>query len=73
MQRYIELDSRLQRMMAVVKLRASHHSNELRLFHIDEDGIQLDGMLVDHEGLLGGRPTERRTSAEPARPRAQDG
>ena len=55
-QRYIEVDSRLQRMMAVVKLRGSEHSNELRLFHIDGDGIRIDDMLVDHEGLLGGRP-----------------
>ncbi|HET7562168.1 MAG TPA: ATPase domain-containing protein [Rhodanobacteraceae bacterium] len=58
-QRYIELDSRLQRMMAVVKVRASMHSNELRLYHIDDDGIQIGDMLVDQEGLLGGRPTLR--------------
>jgi circadian clock protein KaiC len=56
-QRYIEVDSRLQRVMAVVKVRASAHSNELRLFHIDNDGIQIDDMLANHEGLLGGRPT----------------
>ena len=40
-QRYIELDSRLQRVMAVVKVRASAHSNELRLFSIDDDGIHV--------------------------------
>ncbi len=38
------------------KVRASWHSNELRLFHIDNDGIQIDEMLPDHVGLLGGRP-----------------
>lgn len=57
--RYIELDSRLQRVMAVVKVRASAHSNELRLFSITEDGIQLGDTLPDREGLLGGRPTLR--------------
>jgi len=72
-QRYIELDSQLLRMMAVVKVRASHHSHELRLFHIDEDGIQLDGMLIDQEGLLGGRPTRRKTAADPTMPGAEDG
>ncbi len=56
-QRYIEVDSRLLRVMAVVKLRASAHSNELRLFEIDASGIRVGGMLRDHEGLLGGRPT----------------
>jgi circadian clock protein KaiC len=60
--RYIEVDSRLQRVLAVVKVRASAHSNELRLFHIDENGIHLDEMLTDHEGLLGGRPTRRQAT-----------
>lgn len=58
-QRYIEVDSRLQRVMAVVKVRSSAHSNELRLFNIDSDGIKIGEMLNDHEGLLGGRPTRR--------------
>ena len=56
-QRYIELNSRLQRMMAVVKVRASAHSNQLRAYHIDADGIHIGAMLADQEGLLGGRPT----------------
>jgi circadian clock protein KaiC len=58
-QRYIEVDSRLERVMAVVKLRASAHSNELRLYDISADGIHLGPMLLDQEGLLGGRPTHR--------------
>jgi circadian clock protein KaiC len=58
-QRYIELESRLQRMMAVVKVRASAHSHELRRYHIDDDGIQIDEMLIEQEGLLSGRPTRR--------------
>jgi circadian clock protein KaiC len=56
-QRYIEVRSRLLRVMAVVKVRASAHSNELRLFSIDDDGIHVGAMLLDQEGLLGGRPT----------------
>jgi circadian clock protein KaiC len=62
-QRYIEVDSRLQRVMAVVKLRASAHSNELRLFSIDDDGIHVGEMLGDQEGLLGGRPTRTTVGA----------
>ncbi|MEJ8837389.1 ATPase domain-containing protein [Ramlibacter sp. AN1133] len=65
-QRYVEVDSRLLRVLAVAKVRDSAHSNELRLFHIDEGGIRLDGMLQQHEGLLGGRPTLRkRAPGEP--------
>ncbi|MFP7723544.1 ATPase domain-containing protein [Lysobacter sp. A3-1-A15] len=58
-QRYIEVESRLERVLAVVKMRGSAHSNELRLYHIDADGLQIDGMLEGYEGLLGGRPTLR--------------
>jgi len=58
-QRYIEVDSRLKRMMAVVKVRGSAHSDQLHLFHIDDNGLQIGGMLTDHEGILSGQPTRR--------------
>ena len=59
-QRYIEVESRLRRVMAVVKVRASGHSDELREYTIDEGGIHIGGMLPGQEGLLGGRPTSKR-------------
>jgi circadian clock protein KaiC len=65
-QRYIEVDSRLQRVMAVVKVRASLHSNALRLYDIRHDGIHMREMLTDHEGLLGGRPTHKPSGVLPA-------
>lgn len=58
-QRYIEVDSRLRRVIAVVKVRASAHSDELREFSIDGDGICIGATLPDQEGLLGGRPTRK--------------
>ncbi len=58
-QRYIEVESRLRRVMAVVKVRASGHSDELREYAIDEGGIRIGETLPDQEGLLGGRPTSR--------------
>ena len=61
-QRYIELDSRVRRVIAVVKVRSSAHSNELREYVIDEGGIQIGELLLDQEGLLGGRPTRKRTA-----------
>lgn len=63
-QRYIELGSRLRRVMAVVKVRASAHSDELREFVIDASGIRIGSMLADQEGLLGGRPTKKIKSVE---------
>ena len=65
-QRYIEVESRLLRVMAVVKLRACAHSNELREYSIDAGGIRIGEMLPDQEGLLGGRPTRKRDRAAPA-------
>jgi circadian clock protein KaiC len=59
-QRYIEVGSRLRRVIAVVKVRASAHSNELREFTIGDDGIRIGAMLPEQEGLLGGRPTRKR-------------
>ena len=65
-QRYIEVESRLLRVMAVVKVRASAHSNQLREFSIDGNGLQIGQMLADQEGLLGGRPTRKPTPDLPA-------
>ena len=58
-QRYIEVDSRLRRVMAVVKVRASAHSDQLREFSIDAGGLHIGQMLANQEGLLGGRPTRK--------------
>ncbi|MHB1530745.1 ATPase domain-containing protein [Acidithiobacillus sp.] len=64
-QRYIEVDSRLLRVMAVVKVRASAHSDQLRVYTIEDDGLRIGEMLPDQEGLLGGRPTRKRASDLP--------
>jgi circadian clock protein KaiC len=64
-QRYIEVESQLKRVMAVVKVRASEHSKDLRLFDIDDDGLKIRQKLADFEGLLGGRPTRRGLVRDP--------
>ena len=63
-QRYIEVDSRLLRVIAVVKVRASAHSNELREYSIDADGIRIGDPLPEFQGLLGGRPKRRHEQDE---------
>ncbi len=64
-QRYIEVGSRLRRMIAVVKVRASAHSDQLREYVVDGGGIRIGAQLVDQEGLLGGRPTRKVWRAGP--------
>lgn len=56
MQRYIELRGQLQRMMAVVKVRGSAHSKDLRAFEITDAGIVVGDGLAGYEGLLTGSP-----------------
>ncbi|MDP3771660.1 MAG: ATPase domain-containing protein, partial [bacterium] len=56
MQRYIELKGQLQRVMAVVKVRGSAHSKDLRTFEITEKGIVMGETLGGYEGLLTGSP-----------------
>src|SRR6478735_1963496 len=52
-QRYIEIDGGLRRAMAVVKLRASQHSKELREYDITSDGgIVVGKTLKGYTGLL---------------------
>ncbi len=57
-QRYIEIESRLKRVMAVVKVRGSAHCDELRQFEITGAGIVIGDPVREYEGILGGQPTQ---------------
>jgi circadian clock protein KaiC len=61
-ERYIEIESRLKRVIAVVKVRGSAHSNELRQFEITDAGIVIGDPVQRYEGLLSGRPTQAPTA-----------
>lgn len=56
MQRYIVFKGQLQRIMAVVKVRGSVHSKDLRAFEITDKGIVMGESLGRYEGLLTGSP-----------------
>jgi circadian clock protein KaiC len=62
-QRYIEIDGRLRRAMAVAKIRASQHSKDLHEYDINSDGAIVVGQaLLGYEGLLTGTPAlDRKT------------
>jgi circadian clock protein KaiC len=68
MQRYIELKGQLQRITAVVKVRGSVHSKDLRAFTITDKGIIMGETLDSYEGLLTGSP-----ELIPGAPSATDG
>jgi circadian clock protein KaiC len=56
LQRYIELEGQLKRMMGVVKLRGSQHSKDLTLYEITNEGLIMGTGLRGYEGLMTGSP-----------------
>lgn len=56
MQRYVELDGQLKRVISVVKVRGSEHSKDVRFFDIDGDCINVGRRLKGYSGILAGQP-----------------
>jgi circadian clock protein KaiC len=56
LQRYIELDGQLKRLMTIVKLRGSQHSKEIRLYEVTNEGLIIGNGLHGYEGLMTGTP-----------------
>ncbi len=55
-QRYIELEGQLKRILSVVKVRGSDHNKDIRLFDITDEGIVIGETLPEYSGLMTGRP-----------------
>jgi circadian clock protein KaiC len=55
-QRYVEVNGSLDRVMAVVKVRGSTHCTELRQYQITGEGLIIGAAVTGYEGLLSGRP-----------------
>jgi circadian clock protein KaiC len=56
-QRYVEIDGQLRRVISVVKVRASAHSKDIRFFDIDGDCITIGERLTHYQGILSGDPS----------------
>ncbi len=57
MQRYVEIEGQLRRAIAVVKVRSSPHSKDLREYEITKEGmVVMGGPLGGYRGLLSGAP-----------------
>lgn len=59
LQRYIELEGELRKVMVVVKTRRGEHSPELRLYEVTPNGIVVGSVLRGYEGILTGAPHRR--------------
>jgi circadian clock protein KaiC len=54
--RFVEVDSVMQRALAVLKARGSDHDHAIRRFEIKQEGIVVYEPFAGREGLLGGFP-----------------
>jgi len=54
--RYVEVDSAMQRAIAVLKMRGSAHAREIRSFSIGQHGIEVGEPFSGQEGILSGSP-----------------
>jgi circadian clock protein KaiC len=56
MQRYIEFDGELRRIIGVVKVRASAHRRDLHFYSITGDGLVIGERVGAYQGFLTGKP-----------------
>jgi circadian clock protein KaiC len=59
LQRYVELDGELRRVMVVAKMRGFDHDKHLRFYDIDTTGLVVGEPLTDQHGILVGNPRPR--------------
>ncbi|MCB0210014.1 MAG: hypothetical protein KDJ52_11820 [Anaerolineae bacterium] len=52
--RYVEVNSTMQRAIAVMKMRGSSHQKEIRSFEIKNGGLALGPPFTGHTGILSG-------------------
>ena len=53
-QRYVELNGQLQKVLAVIKMRGSQHSKDLRKYEVSEHGLVIGDTLTDYRGIITG-------------------
>jgi circadian clock protein KaiC len=67
-QRYIEMEGELRRVIAVIKMRGSEHSHEFRTYEVTAKGVVVGGPLTEYDRIISGNPILR---ASPAAVRAK--
>ena len=56
LQRYVELEGQLRRIILVVKMRGGNHSKDIREYEITSDGLVIGQRLTEYKGLISGLP-----------------
>lgn len=58
-QRYVEVEGQLRRVMAVIKMRGSSHSHDFKFYEMTPRGVIVGDALTEYEGIITGAPTLR--------------
>ena len=58
-QRYVEIEGQLRKVLAVVKMRGSSHNTDFRAYEITGKGVLLREGLQEYHGITTGVPTRR--------------
>ncbi len=56
LQRYVEIEGQLRRIMLVVKMRGGQHSKDIREYEITSEGLAVGERLAEYRGLIRGIP-----------------
>ncbi len=59
MQRYVELNGQFNRVISVVKVRASAHSKDIRFYDIEDGQLHIEDKSVPFSSVLSGHAVER--------------
>jgi len=65
-QRFVEIQGELRRVLAVVKMRGSDHSREFRTYEVTAKGAVIGGPLRNYHGIITGVPDLRLVPIRPA-------
>jgi circadian clock protein KaiC len=55
-QRYVEIDGHLEKVVAVVKMRGSEHSTDFRTYELTSEGASIGKSLIGYYGITTGVP-----------------
>ncbi len=56
LQRYVEIEGQLRRIILVVKMRGGDHSKDIREYEITSEGLVVGQRLSEYRGLISGLP-----------------
>ena len=55
-QRYVEIDGRLAKVLSVIKMRGSDHATDFRLYRLTAEGAVIGESLSNYHGITTGVP-----------------